>query len=121
MLCDLRVRINLMSFSVFKRCRIGDVRPNTVTLQLADRSIKHSKGKIEDVLVKADKKNFLVDFIILDYEANTKLSIILGFPFLVTGQTLIDVKKGELTMQVNDEKVTINVFIAMKYPDDNRE
>lgn len=45
----------------------------------------------------------------------------LGGPFLATGQTLIDVLKGLLTMQVNNEKVTFNVFNTMKYPNDGVE
>ena len=54
-LCDLGASINLMPMSVFKKLRIGDVRPTTVTLQLADRSFAYPEGKIEDVLVRVDK------------------------------------------------------------------
>ncbi|XP_062080534.1 uncharacterized protein LOC133785302 [Humulus lupulus] len=49
---------------------IGEVRPTTVTLQLADRSLAHPDGKIEDVLVRVDKFIFPTDFIVLDYEAD---------------------------------------------------
>ncbi|KAF7844833.1 DNA-directed DNA polymerase [Senna tora] len=45
----------------------------------------------------------------------------LGRPFLATGRTLIDVQKGELTMRVQNEQVTFNVFKAMKHPDDVEE
>ena len=40
-LCDLGASINLMSLSIFRRLRLGEARPATVTLQLADRSLKH--------------------------------------------------------------------------------
>ncbi|XP_062100161.1 uncharacterized protein LOC133806041 [Humulus lupulus] len=40
----------------------------------------------------------------------------MGRLFLAMGRTLIDVQKGKLTMRVQDEKVTINVFKAMRYP-----
>lgn len=70
---------------------IGEARPTIVSLQLADRSIAHPEGKIEDVLVKVDKFIFLVDFIVLDFEAGLEVPIILGRPFLATGQALIDV------------------------------
>ncbi|XP_062118572.1 uncharacterized protein LOC133832214 [Humulus lupulus] len=73
-------------------------------------------GKIEDVLVKVDKFIFPADFIVLDYEADREIPIILGRPFLTTGRTLIDVQKGELTMRVQDEQVTFNVFKAMRFP-----
>lgn len=62
-----------------------------------------------------DKFVFPVDFIILDFEANIKVPIILGRPFLAIGRILIDVQKGELTMRVNDQEVTFNVFKALKY------
>ena len=120
-LCDLGASINLMPMSIFKKLGIGEARPTTVTLQLADRSITHPEGKIEDVLVKVDKFIFPVDFIILDYEADREVPIILGRPFLATGRTLIDVQKGELTMRVQDEQVTFNVFRAMRLPDESEE
>ncbi|XP_038882364.1 uncharacterized protein LOC120073630 [Benincasa hispida] len=84
-LCDLGASINLMPFSIFKKLNIGNARPTTITLQLADRSITHSEGKIEDVLVQVDKFIFPTDFIILDYEADREVPIILGRPFLATG------------------------------------
>ncbi|XP_062085631.1 uncharacterized protein LOC133791729 [Humulus lupulus] len=115
-LCDLGASINLMPMSIFKQLRIGEVRPTTVTLQLADRSLSHLNGKIEDVLVRVDNFIFPADFIVLDYEADIEVPIILGRPFLATGRTLIDVQKGELTMRVQDEKVTFNVFKAMRSP-----
>ncbi|KAH9783362.1 hypothetical protein KPL71_009280 [Citrus sinensis] len=97
---------------------VGECRPTTVTLQLADKSHAYSEGKIEDVLVKVDKFIFPVDFIVLDFEADKEVPIILGRPFLATGKTLIDVQKGELTMRVNDQQVTLNVLEAMRNPDE---
>ncbi|KAL5552044.1 hypothetical protein UlMin_002220 [Ulmus minor] len=90
-LCDLGASINLMPMSIFKKLGIGEARPTTVSLQLADISIAHPEGKIEDVLVKVDKFIFPVDFIVLDYEADLDVPIILGRPFLAIGRTLIDV------------------------------
>lgn len=64
-----------------------------MTLQLADRSVQHPRGVIEDVLVKVDKLIFPVDFIILDMEEDRDFSIILGRPFLATGCASINVRK----------------------------
>ncbi|KAH9679448.1 hypothetical protein KPL71_026137 [Citrus sinensis] len=50
-LCDLGASINLMPLSVFNQLGVGECRPTTVTLQLADRSHAYPKGKIEDVVV----------------------------------------------------------------------
>lgn len=112
---DLGASINLMPMLIFKTLGIGEARPTTMSLQLADKSIAQPKGKIEDVQVKVDKFIFSVDFIILDFEADMEVPIILGRPFLATGCALIDVHNGELTMRVQDEKVTFNVFQAMKF------
>ena len=67
-LYDLGASINLMPLSIFRRLGLGEARPTMVTLQLADRSLKHPQGVIEDVLVKVDKFIFLADFIVLDME-----------------------------------------------------
>ena len=65
-LCDLGAGINLMSWAIFKKLKLGEARPTTTTLYLADRSLTHPCGIIEDVLVKVDKFIFPGDFIILD-------------------------------------------------------
>ncbi|XP_038896291.1 uncharacterized protein LOC120084563 [Benincasa hispida] len=118
-LCDLGASINLMPLSVFKKLGIGEAQPISVTLQLVDRIIKYPEGKIEDVLVKVDNLIFPADFIILDYEADREVPIILGRPFLVTGKVLIDVHKGELTMRVDNEEVKFNVLNALKFPNND--
>ncbi|KAL4309981.1 hypothetical protein GQ457_01G027320 [Hibiscus cannabinus] len=120
-LCDLGASINLMPKSVFERLGIGKARPTTVMLQLADRSYVHPEGKIEDILVRVDKFIFPADFIVLDCEADEHAPIILGRPFLATGRMLIDCEKGELTIRVNDQKVTLNIFKSLKQPDDPEE
>ncbi|XP_062113998.1 uncharacterized protein LOC133825010 [Humulus lupulus] len=90
-LCDLGASINLMPLSVFKRLQLGEAKPITTTLQLVDRSLAHPRGVIEDILVKVDKFIFPADFIVLDMEEDSNVPIILGRPFLATGQALIDV------------------------------
>ncbi|XP_038887870.1 uncharacterized protein LOC120077859 [Benincasa hispida] len=86
-------------------------------LDLADRTIKYPEGKIEDVLVMVDNLIFPADFIILDYEADKEVPIILGCPFLATGKVLIDVHKGELAMRVDNKGVKFNVLNALKFSD----
>ncbi|XP_060969464.1 uncharacterized protein LOC115710689 [Cannabis sativa] len=106
-LCDLGASINLMPLSVFKRLQLGEAKPTTVTLQLADRSLAHPRGVIEDVLVKVDKFIFPADFIVLDMEEDNNVPIILGSPFLATGKALIDVQKGELKLRLVETKTHI--------------
>lgn len=80
-----------MPKSIFKMLGIGEVRPTTVTVQLADRYLAYPKGKIEDVLVKVDKFIFSANFSVLDFEEEKELFIILGRPFLSIRRMLIDV------------------------------
>ncbi|XP_063942675.1 uncharacterized protein LOC135150339 [Daucus carota subsp. sativus] len=120
-LCDLGVSINLMPLYVLKQLGLPGPEPTNMSLQLADRSITYPRGIVEDFLVKVDKLIFPADFVILDFEEDKKIPIILGRPFLATGQTLIDVIKREFTMRVQDQSVTFKVFNAMKFPNDEEE
>ena len=115
-LCDLGASINLMPLSIFRRLGLGEARPTTVTLQLADRSLKHPRGVIEDVLVKVDKFIFPADFIVIDMEEDKEIPIILGRPFLATGRAMIDVQRGELKLRVQEDEVKFNVFKAVRHP-----
>ncbi|PIN12235.1 DNA-directed DNA polymerase [Handroanthus impetiginosus] len=120
-LCDLGASINLMPYSIYRTLGLGEAKSTSITLQLADRSLTYPKGVIEDILVKVDKFIFPADFVVLDMKVDSEVPIILGRPFLATGRTLIDVQKGELTMRVQDQQITFNVFKAMKFPNESDE
>ena len=66
-LCDLGSSINLLPLSVAKNIGIVKIKPTTVSLQMADRSIAYREGIIEDVLVKVDKLIFPADFLVIGY------------------------------------------------------
>ena len=117
--CDLGASINIMSWSIFNKLKLGEACLTTVTLQLADRSLTHPRGIIEDVLVIVDKFIFPADFIILDMQEDKEVPIILGRPFLATGRAMINVQKEELRLRVQEKEVTFNVFNATKHPHDN--
>ncbi|CAN6712805.1 unnamed protein product [Malus baccata var. baccata] len=67
-LIDLGASINLMPFSVFQRLGQGEIKPTSVILQLADRSIAYPKGIIEDLIIKVDNLYLPTDFVILDMD-----------------------------------------------------
>ena len=90
-LCDLGASINLMPLSMFKRLKLGEPKSTTISLILADRSYKHPRGIIENVLVKVCKFILPADFVILDMEEDDSVPIILGRPFLATGKVQINV------------------------------
>ena len=79
---------------MFKRLKLGEEKTTTINLQLADKSYKHPRGVIENVLMKVDKFIFPTDFVILDMEKDDTVPIILGRPFLAMGKTQINVQEG---------------------------
>nr|XP_016459596.1 PREDICTED: uncharacterized protein LOC107783135 [Nicotiana tabacum] len=95
---------------------LGAPRPTTTVLQLADRSIAHPEGVIEDMLLQIGKFIFPTDFIILDYEADELVLIILGQPLLATGNAIIKAREGKMFLRVDDEEVVFNVYKAIQLP-----
>jgi hypothetical protein len=67
-LLDLGASVNLLPYSIYLQLGLGELKHTSMTLQLADRSMKIPRGIVEDVLIKVDKFYFLVDFIVLDTE-----------------------------------------------------
>ncbi|GKD80554.1 reverse transcriptase domain-containing protein, partial [Tanacetum coccineum] len=106
-LADLGASINLMPLSVWKKLSLLELTPTCMTLELADRSVAHPKGVAEDVFVKVGKIYFLDDFVVVDYDVDPRVPLILGRPFLRTARALIDVHGEELTLRVNDEAITM--------------
>nr|GEV13702.1 reverse transcriptase domain-containing protein [Tanacetum cinerariifolium] len=80
-----------------------------------DRSITRRKGVAEDVFVKVGKFHFLTDFVMVDFEADPRVPLILGRSFLRTSRALIDVYGEEITLRVNDESITFNLSQTMRY------
>ncbi|XP_070046851.1 uncharacterized protein [Nicotiana tomentosiformis] len=78
---------------------IGQPRPTSMRLQMADRTMKRLLGWIEDVLVRVDKFILPTDFVILDCEVDYEVPIILVRPFLAMGKAIVDVEAGELTFR----------------------
>ncbi|GKF44146.1 hypothetical protein Tco_0130698 [Tanacetum coccineum] len=52
--------------------------PTRMTLELADRSITRPKGLAEDVFVKFRSFHFPTDFVVVDFEADPWVPLILG-------------------------------------------
>ncbi|KAK9043123.1 hypothetical protein V6N11_071474 [Hibiscus sabdariffa] len=103
--CDPGASINLMPKSVFQKLGIGEAKPTTVMLQLADHSYVQPEGKIEDILVQVDKFIFPADFLILNCEADEYAPIILGRPFLSTSRAVIDFDNDEIIFKVENNSV----------------
>ena len=92
-----------------------------IILQMADRSMAQPEGVLEDVLVKVGKFIFLVDFVVMKMEEDNQVPLLLRRPFLATGATLIDLKKGELTLRVGNEAVHFNLDKSLTHSDVDTE
>nr|GFC06114.1 reverse transcriptase domain-containing protein [Tanacetum cinerariifolium] len=114
-LADLDASINLMPLSIWKKLSLPELTPTRMTLELADRSITRPKGVVEDVFVKVGKFHFPTDFVVVDFEADPRVSLILGSSFLRTTRALIDVYGEEITLRVNDNAVTFNLNQTTRY------
>ena len=66
---------------------------------MANRTLAHPEGILEDVLIKVGKFVFPVDFVIINIEEDKQVPLLLGRPFLATGVALIDVKKRRTDSQ----------------------
>ncbi|GKE20718.1 reverse transcriptase domain-containing protein [Tanacetum coccineum] len=118
-LADLGASINLMPLSIWKKLSLPDLTPTRITLELADRSITYPKGLTEDVSVKVRKFHFPTDFVVVDFEADPRVPLILGRSFLRTGRALIDVYGEEITLWVDNEAVTFNLDQTTRYSSTN--
>jgi len=114
-LCYLGASVSLMPYSLCKKLNLGKPKPTTMTLQMADCSIKHPVGVLEDILVMVDQYFIPGDVVILDMEEDTNVPIILGRHFLATVGALIDVKRGMLVMEVAGHKIEFDIFKIAKH------
>ena len=104
-LCDLGSGINLMPLSVIEKLGIYGVQAAKISLEMADNSRKQAYGQVEDVLVKVEGLYIPADFIVLDTGKEEDESIILGRPFLATARAVIDVDRGEIFLQWNENSL----------------
>nr|GEW59729.1 reverse transcriptase domain-containing protein [Tanacetum cinerariifolium] len=93
-LADLDASINLMPLFVWNKLSLPDLTPTCMTLELVDRSISCSVRVAEDVYVKVGTFYFLADFVVVDFDVDPRVPLILERSFLKTGRALIDVFEG---------------------------
>nr|GEU79867.1 hypothetical protein [Tanacetum cinerariifolium] len=98
-LADLGASINLMSLSVWKKLGLPELIPTRMTFELANRAICTPIGIARDVFVSVGKFIFPADFVIVDYESDFRVPLILGRPFLRTAHALIDVRGEEMILR----------------------
>ncbi|GKC08200.1 reverse transcriptase domain-containing protein [Tanacetum coccineum] len=108
-LADLGASINLMPLSVWKELGLPELISTQMTLELANRDICTPKGIAKDVFVPVGKFTFPADFVIVDYESDQRVPLILGRPFLRTARALIDVHREEMILRDGNERLILNM------------
>ncbi|KAL6340785.1 hypothetical protein AAG906_030860 [Vitis piasezkii] len=117
-LLDLGASVNLLPYSVYKQLGLGELKPTSITLSLADRLVKIPRGIIEDVLVQVDNFYYPVDFVVLDTDPLVKeanyVPIILGRPFLATSNAIINCRNGLMQLTFGNMTLELNIFHMSK-------
>nr|CAN66501.1 hypothetical protein VITISV_004585 [Vitis vinifera] len=117
-LLDLRASVNFLPYSVYQQLGLGELKSTSITLSLANRSVKFPRRIIEDVLIKIDNFYYLVDFVLLDTEQGTSglnhVPIILGRPFLATANALINCRSGVMQLTFGNMSIELNIFHPCK-------
>ncbi|GJQ99293.1 reverse transcriptase domain-containing protein [Tanacetum coccineum] len=108
-LADLGASINLMPFSVYTKLGLPALQSTRMTLELANCSLCVPKGIARDVLVPVGRLTFPADFVVVDFECDYRVPLILGRPFLRTARTLIDVFGEEMSLRTDEERLIISV------------
>ena len=114
-LCDSGASINLMPLSIYRKLGLGEAKPTNIRLQLADRTVKEPEGIVEDVLVRAEKFIFLLDFVVLNFKEDEDIPLILRMPFLYTAKAIITVYDRILTLRVGEENCKFNIYQGIKH------
>nr|GFA66258.1 reverse transcriptase domain-containing protein [Tanacetum cinerariifolium] len=114
-LADLGASINLMPLSVWEELSLLELISTCMTLELADRTLSKQIDIAKDVSVKVGVFQFPADFVVVDFEPDPRVPLILGRCFLKTDCALIDVYKGELTLRIKTESITYNLDQTSRY------
>ncbi|GJY56044.1 reverse transcriptase domain-containing protein [Tanacetum coccineum] len=120
-LADSGASINLLPHSIYKKLGLEALTPTRMTLELANRSISHPMGIAEDVVVRVDGFTFLADFVVVNFEPDPRVPIILGRPFLRTAKALIDLYEEKLTLRVGKDELVYYADKSEKNKDKNFE
>nr|GEX22563.1 reverse transcriptase domain-containing protein [Tanacetum cinerariifolium] len=114
-LANLGSSINLMPLSIWNKLTLPNLTPTCMNLELADHLISRPVGVVEDVYVKVGSFHFLADFVVVGFDVDPRVPLILGRSFLKTGRALIEVFKGELTLSDGKEAKTFNLDQTSRY------
>ncbi|CAN6462506.1 unnamed protein product [Victoria cruziana] len=118
-LLDLGASVNILPGYFYDAFQLKGLKLTSMTIQLADRSVKAPRGVLEDVLLKIEDFMFPVDFVILYVEGvdvEYQTPIILGRSFLATMNACINYCTGILEISFGNQRLRLNIFYAAMGP-----
>nr|GFC67201.1 reverse transcriptase domain-containing protein [Tanacetum cinerariifolium] len=83
--------------SIWKKLSLPELTPTRMTLELADRSIARPKGVVKDVFVKVGKFHFPTDFVVVYFEVDPRVPLILGGSLTSTFEPILSDSSPSLT------------------------
>nr|GEZ20604.1 reverse transcriptase domain-containing protein [Tanacetum cinerariifolium] len=104
-LADVGASINLMLYSLYAKLSLKTLKPTIMSVRLANRPFQYPIGIAKNMLVEVGKFNFLVEFVILEMEEDSKVPLILRRHFLHTTDAIIRVKQKQLNLGVIFERM----------------
>lgn len=120
-LCDIGASINLMPTTNFNKLGVGELKPSHTTLQLADQSIRHTRGFVQEILVKVGKFTYSAKFYILEMDEDRDILILPGKAFLATCGARIYVQKGELNTRLKNKEETFGIYKVPKRAEEKKK
>ena len=113
-LCDIGASVSLMPYSIYKKLNLEELKPTNICLSMADKSITYPLGILENVPTKVGKFVIPADFMVLEMEEDLEIPILFGRPFFMTVGAIIDMKRGKITLEVDNEHMEFDVHKIMK-------
>ena len=105
-LADLGASVNMMSFSLFKKLKLTNLKKTTSMVEMADMSRTTPKGTVDKILLRVNRFVFSGDFLVIDMIDECNNNLILGRPFLATSHANIKVFEKEITLENGKERIT---------------
>nr|GFA36846.1 reverse transcriptase domain-containing protein [Tanacetum cinerariifolium] len=111
-LANLGASINLMPLSVWNKLSLPELSFTCMTLELVDCLISRPIRVVEDDFVKVGAFHFLTNFVVVDFDADPRVPLILERSFGKTRRAIIDVYEGELTLCTGKEAEVLGFFVS---------
>jgi hypothetical protein len=107
-LCDFGSSVNIMTKVIYKKINGSRLLYTTICLQLADLSLCHPEGILDDICLGVGRSYVVADFVVVKTGGSENTPIILGSPYLATAKAIIYADAAKITFSINGRKERFN-------------